>query len=100
MPRRPPASTAGTDLPVARAPVSGKLKNYCNYWSKHLKPQPDYPSYFAAGLIGRRLPAACARSPDGHYARLVGEFPPAGPADELIEQEHEAELMAEAIALS
>jgi asparagine synthetase B (glutamine-hydrolysing) len=78
---RPLAALAGRVF--AQMPVSGSLKNYCNYWSRQLRPRADFRSCFVEALLGYDPPVANGRSE--HFARLLAEVPTAEPSDRLQE---------------
>src|SRR5205085_1108640 len=78
---RPLAAAASRAF--ASAPVSGRVKNYCNYWSHHLRPRPDFATYLLDGLVGHKLPPG--RAPGGYRDRLLADLPRVGPADGLQE---------------
>lgn len=72
---RPFAAVAGRAF--AHMPVTGSLENYCDYWSWHLRPRPDFRTCFVEALLGYDRPAQNGRQKSEHYARLVAEVPTA-----------------------
>jgi hypothetical protein len=78
---RPVAAVAGRAM--AALPFSGSLKNYAEYWSHHLRPRGDFPTYFLEGLLGHQVPPGQSPARAGFYDRLRDDLPRIGPRDDM-----------------